>query len=74
MEELVGKKFQIHTTGVRTVTSMNDDGYEQWYVDSVKEDGTLYCELKSTNMSMYSGGGYFKPFTVDQVKKYLNIK
>jgi len=72
--ELVGRSFEIHTTGRMTVTSMNADGYQQWKIDSVKSEGVLWCELKSTNMSMYSGGGYFKEFTIGEVKRYLKIK
>ena len=68
MENLVGRKFNKYFNNVMTVTSMNSDGFEQWVVDSVIDEETVYCELKSTDMSMYSGGGYFREFKIKDIK------
>jgi hypothetical protein len=68
MENIVGRKFNKYFSNVMTVTSMNSDGFQQWVVDSVIDKDTVYCELKSTDMSMYSGSGYFKEFKIKDIK------
>ena len=67
MIDLIGKGFSIVTENTRTVTSGNATGTEYWVVNSIIDQETVYCELKDTNMSMYSGG-YFREFKVKNIK------
>ena len=71
--ELVGKEFIIRTENAMTVTSMNATGVERWVIDSVIDAYTAYCELIDTNMSMYSGSGYFREFCILDIEGKLVV-
>lgn len=72
--ELVGREFIIRTENVMTVTSMNASGVERWAIDSVIDENRVYCELIDTNMSMYSGSGHFREFSILDIGDKLIAK
>jgi len=69
--ELVGREFVIRKENVMTVASRSATGVERWIIDSVIGENRVYCEMIDTNMSMYSGSGYFRGFDILDIEDKL---
>lgn len=67
----VGQRFLKKTPNRMTITSSDATGEELWEVVEIVSSDTVKCELKNTNISMYSGSGRFKLFNIEQVNDCL---